>query len=82
MKKKLKPIEREFMENALVDSMRLRAALLLACTELTEGDPIEAWGLAEEFYDQAPKLLKVLEGDTKLPCGPAQILPFPSVEKQ
>lgn len=77
MKKKLKPTEREFMENALVDSVRLRAALLLACTELTEGDPIEAWGLAEEFYDQAPKLLKVLEGDTKLPCGPAQVLPFP-----
>lgn len=82
MKKKHKMISREVVENAMIDSVRLRAALLLACTELTDGDPIEAWGLAEDFYDQAPKLLKVLEADTKLPCGPAQVLPFPTAENR
>lgn len=79
MKKKRQMFDRESVENAMLDSVRLRAALLLACTELTGGDPIEAWGLAEEFYDQAPKLLKLLDRDQeKLPCGPAKVLPFPT----
>jgi len=82
MKKKHKKqmFSREDVEYAMLDTMRLRAALLLACTELTDGDPIEAWGLAETFYDEAPKLLEVLgaEAAEKLSGKPAQILPFPA----
>lgn len=78
MKKKAQMIDREVMEHAMIDSTRLRAALLLACTELTGGDPIEAWGLAEEFYDAAPSLLNALLDPDKLPCGPAKVLPFPA----
>ncbi len=82
MKKKHKHemISRDVVEYAMIDTMRLRAALLLACTELTGGDPIEAWGLAENFYDDAPKFLEVLGADTaeKLPGRPAQIVPFPN----
>lgn len=76
-------IDRDFMENALVDTMRLRAALLMACTELCCGDPLEGWGLAEEFYDMAPKLIdSMMETGAKLPCGPAQVLQFPNKSEQ
>ncbi len=80
MKSKLKKSERQFMENAMVDSTRLRAALMIACTELAEGDPIEGHMLAEQLYDEAPKLLKELTGAglANLPGGPAQVLPFPN----
>jgi hypothetical protein len=72
-------IDREAVENAMIDSVRLRAALLLACTELTGGDPLEGWGLCEQFYDAAPALLDSLSGDlSRLPCGPAKILNFPT----
>lgn len=86
MKKKRKShdmISRDVVEYAMIDTMRLRAALLLACTELTGGDPIEAWGLAESFYDDAPKLLEVLGSDTaeKLPGRPAQIVQFPNKQQ-
>lgn len=67
------------MENAMVDSTRLRTALMIACIELTGGDLLEAMDLAEHFYDEAPKLLTQLteEGISNLPAGPAQILDFP-----
>ena len=79
-KQKPEMFSREAVEHVMLDTMRLRAALLLACTELTDGDPIEAWGLAETFYDEAPKLLEVLgaEAAEKLSGKPAQILPFPA----
>lgn len=79
MKKKLKKSESEFMENAMVDTVRLRAALMIACTELT-GDPIEAIELAELLYDQAPLLIETLteEGIENLPAGPARIVQFPT----
>lgn len=78
MKKKLKKAESEFMENAMVDTVRLRAALMIACTELT-GDPLMAVELAEEFYDMAPELLEILTEECveNLPAGPAKILNFP-----
>lgn len=86
MKKKHKKqmFSREDVEYAMLDTMRLRAALLLACTELTDGDPIEAWGLAETFYDEAPKLLEVLGAETaeKMPGRPAHIVPFPAKQQQ
>ncbi len=80
MKKKLKKPERQFMEIAMVDTVRLRAALMIACTELSGGDPIEAMELAEMFYDDAPDLLKILteEGIGKLPAGPALVVAFPT----
>jgi hypothetical protein len=80
MKRKLKKSERQLMGNAMVDSTRLRAALMIACTALTEGDPIEALELAEYFYDEAPELLKTLTADgiENLPGGPAQVLSFPN----
>lgn len=85
MKKKHKQqmFSREDVEYAMLDTMRLRAALLLACTELTGGDPIEAWGLAETFYDEAPKLLEVLGAETaeRMPGRPAQIVPFPAKQQ-
>ncbi|MFM9458731.1 hypothetical protein, partial [Streptomyces europaeiscabiei] len=56
-RKQSQKIDREAVENAMLDTMRLRAALLMACTELCNGDPLEGWGLAEEFYDQAPALI-------------------------
>ena len=79
-RKQTQMIDREAVENAILDTMRLRAALLLACTELCNGDPLEGWGLAEEFYDQAPALIATLTdtGKTQLPCGPAQVLQFPT----
>lgn len=79
-RKQTQKIDREVVENCMLDTMRLRAALLLACTEICGGDPLEAWGLAEEFYDQAPQLINILTegGKDNLPCGPAQILPFPT----
>lgn len=80
MKKKLKKPDRDIMQNAMVDTVRLRAALIIACTELADGDPIEAMELAEMFYDEAPNLIKVLtaQGIENLPAGPAQIVPFPN----
>ncbi|MBN9394287.1 MAG: hypothetical protein J0H83_03515 [Candidatus Melainabacteria bacterium] len=82
-KHKHKMISRDVVENAMIDTTRLRAALLLACTELTGGDPIEAWGLAETFYDEAPKLLAVLSAETveKMPGGPAKVVPFPAIQQ-
>jgi|688.fasta_scaffold189985_1 hypothetical protein len=79
-RKQSQKIDREAVENAMLDTMRLRAALLLACTELCNGDPLEGWGLAEEFYDQAPALIANLTetGQKQLPCGPAQVLQFPT----
>lgn len=70
--------ETENSEEALIDTVRLRSALLLACIELADGDLMEAWDLAEQYYDLAPNLTKMLEenGLTNLPGGPAQILPF------
>jgi hypothetical protein len=80
MKTKLKKSDRQVMENAMVDSTRLRAALMIACTALADGDPIEALELAEYFYDEAPELLKILTADgiEKLPGGPAQVISFPN----
>lgn len=79
MKKKLKKPDRDFMQNAMVDTVRLRAALLMCCTQLADGDPIEALELAEMFYDEAPNLIKALtvQGLANLPAGPAQVLSFP-----
>lgn len=75
-------IDREFVENALIDTARLRAALLLACTELADGDPLEGWGIAEQLYDAAPALLDMLKGDeSRLPCASAKILKFPSKQE-
>ena len=84
MKKKLKQSERQFMENAMVDTVRLRAALMIACTELSGGDPIEALELSEFFYDQAPELIKVLTSDglKNLPAGPAQVVQFPAMSRE
>ena len=78
MKTKLKKSERQFMENAMVDTTRLRAALMIACTELA-GDPLQGLLLAEHFYDEAPQLLKELtsEGFDNLPGAPALVVPFP-----
>lgn len=78
-KKKLSDSERNFMENAIVDSSRLRVALLMACTELTGGDPMAAMELSEQFYDEAPNVLKALSesGLDNLPGGPAKLLDFP-----
>lgn len=83
-RKQTQKIDREVMEHAMIDSMRLRAALLLACTELCNGDPLEAWGLAEDFYDQAPQLIAVLteSGQGNLPCGPAQVIQFPTKQDE
>lgn len=79
-KKKLTKAESQFMENSMEDTVRLRAALMIACTELTGGDPLAALELSEEFYDMAPELLGILtaEGLENLPAGPAKILPFPA----
>ncbi|PZM77183.1 MAG: hypothetical protein DKT66_28500 [Candidatus Melainabacteria bacterium] len=79
MKKKAEKIDREVVENMMVDTTRLRAALMLACLELTQGDLIAAIDLSEELYDTAPKLLEGLNetGLDNLPCGPAKVLPFP-----
>lgn len=78
MKKKAEKIDREAVENLMVDTSRLRAALMLACLELTEGDFIAAMDLAEDLYDAAPRLLDELTqtGLDNLPCGPAKVLPF------
>ncbi|HEY9757680.1 MAG TPA: hypothetical protein V6C97_21100 [Oculatellaceae cyanobacterium] len=78
MKTKLKKSKSAFMENAMVDSTRLRAALMMACTALADGDPMEGLALAEEFYDEAPKLLKIMTegGIDNLPGGPALVVPF------
>lgn len=81
-KAKAQKIDRAVVENAMLDTMRLRAALLLACTELTDGDPLEGWLLAEEFYDEAPKLIALLaEPEQKLPAAPATVIPFPTKER-
>lgn len=78
--KKFQKIDREVVENAMLDTVRLRAALMLACTELCGGDPLEGWGLAEEFYDLAPSLIEGLTGAglQSLPAKPADILQFPN----
>lgn len=60
MKKKAEKIDRAAVENLMVDTSRLRAALMLACLELTEGDPIAAMDLSEDLYDAAPQLLEVI----------------------
>jgi len=66
-------------DDALIDSLRLRAALLLACIELTGSeDMLDAWELAEEFYDAAPGLLAKLEEDFDGVPQPGQVLYFPS----
>lgn len=79
MKKKAEKIDREVVENLMVDTSRLRAALMLACLELTQGDFIAAMDLSEDLYDAAPQLLESLTeaGLDNLPCGPAKVLPFP-----
>lgn len=72
-------------DDALDDSLRLRVALLLACMELTGGeDLLEAWDLAEEFYDAAPELLEKLneQGLSNLPAGPGQFLEFLSKQAE
>jgi hypothetical protein len=78
--KKPQKIDREVVENAMLDTVRLRAALMLACTELCGGDPLEGWGLAEEFYDLAPRFIEGLTGGAlqNLPAKPADILQFPN----
>lgn len=78
MKKKAEMIDRQAVENLMVDTTRLRAALMIACLEITEGDPIAAMDLAEDFYDAAPQLLAGLNetGIDNLPAAPAKILPF------
>jgi len=78
MKKNADMISRESVENCMLDTMRLRAALMIACLEMTDGDLEEAWDLAEHYYDLAPTLIEGLteEGLSNLPGGPAQILPF------
>lgn len=72
-------IDKEKSNEPLIDSLRLRAALLLACIELTGGEDMhEAWELAEQFYDAAPELLaKLEEGTDDLP-KPGKVLFFPS----
>lgn len=47
----------------LDDTLKLRTALLMACTILTDGDPEEAAALMEELYDQADKALEILAKD-------------------
>jgi hypothetical protein len=78
MKKKAKKIDRVAVENLMVDTSRLRAALMLACLELTEGDPIAAMDLSEDLYDAAPQLLEVISEAAleSFPGGPAKVLPF------
>lgn len=80
MKKKLTKQRREMTGDPMVDPLRLRAALMIACVELAGGDPILGQVLAEEFYDEAPQLLKILTADglKNLPAGPAQVVPFPT----
>lgn len=80
--KKLKPVAGEVVENMMLDTTRLRAALLLACIELT-GDPMDAFDLAEHFYDLAPDLIEHLteDGLSNLPGGPAKIVQFPNKPK-
>lgn len=70
--------ETEISEEALTDTVRLRSTLLLACIELADGDLMEAWDLAEQYYDFAPNLTTMLKekGIENLPGGPAQILTF------
>ena len=79
MKKKAEKIDRAVVENLMVDTSRLRAALMLACLELTEGDLVAAMDLAEDMYDAAPQLLDSLTdtGIGNLPGGPAQVIQFP-----
>lgn len=79
MKKKAEKIDREVVENMMVDTTRLRAALMLACLELTDGDFMAAMDLSEDLYDAAPQLLEGLNetGLQNLPGGPAKVLPFP-----
>ena len=74
MNKPLTKTERAFMETAMVDSMRLRTALIIACFEITK-DPLQAMDLMEHFYDEAPNLIALLTSE-----GPAQVLPFPTKE--
>lgn len=83
-RKKSQKIDREVVETCMLDTMRLRAALMLACTEICGGDPLEAWGLAEQFYDAAPELIAILTetGTDNLPCGPAKIIPFPAAPQK
>lgn len=78
MKKKAEKIDREVVEKLMVDTSRLRGALMLACLELTGGDFMAAMDLAEDLYDAAPQLLDHLTetGIENLPCGPAKVLPF------
>ncbi|MBA3991960.1 MAG: hypothetical protein C0469_00440 [Cyanobacteria bacterium DS2.3.42] len=78
MKKKAKKIDREAVENLMVDTSRLRAALMLACLELAEGDPIVAMDLSEDLYDAAPQFLEVVTEAAfeSFPGGPAKVLPF------
>lgn len=81
-KKRRQMIDREVVENAMIDTVRLRAALLIACTELADGDPLEGWGIAEQLYDAAPALLDMFKGDeSRLPCAPAKVLKFPLKKK-
>ena len=49
MKKKAEKIDREVVENMMVDTTRLRAALMLACLELTDGDFMAAMDLSEDL---------------------------------
>lgn len=75
--------EWDFNQDALLDSLRLRTALLLACMELTGGDDLlEAWALAEDFYDAAPALLKELseQGLKNLPDEAHEF--FKALDKQ
>lgn len=73
---KLKKPEREDMNRAIVDVVRLRAALVMACTHLTD-DPIKAIKLAEYFDDQAREQMWMLTAADvkKLPATPAKVVP-------
>lgn len=81
---KVDKIDRQVVENLMVDTSRLRAALMIACLEITEGDPIAAMDLAEDFYDAAPELLAGLTetGLDNLPGAPAKVLPFQKKSRQ
>lgn len=78
-KKSLTKAERAFMENCMVDTTQLRTALMMACLELADGDPIGAMELTEYFYDEAPEFQAMLQEEAlkSLHQGPAQILDFP-----
>ena len=83
MRNPITQAERDFMTHAMVDSTRLRTALIMACMMLCDGDPFEACSLMEEMYHDAPDFIdeiarRARQQPPDQPLDLAKVIPFPA----